>query len=150
MTRDEMDEIKRHFESATAETRRHFDVVAEGLSAQIRLVAEGRIVLAEKLERVDVGQAAFSSTVEGFGGELAALSSKVGHVDDRLGRVDARLEQVESGVQALRSESTREFAELRAMLKLSYAELEGRVTRLEGALADVVGRLERLEKRTHA
>ncbi len=25
MTRDEMDEIKRHFESATAETRRHFD-----------------------------------------------------------------------------------------------------------------------------
>jgi len=130
MTRDEMDEIKRHFESATAETKRHFDessaeirrafaesaaetkrhfeVVAEGLTAQIRLVAEGHGLLAEGLRAV------------------------------------------KEDVHEFRGESRHEFTELRAMMKLSYAELEGRVTRLEGALADVVGRLERLEKRTHA
>ncbi|MBI4917997.1 MAG: hypothetical protein HY825_19320 [Acidobacteria bacterium] len=119
MTRDEMDEIQRHFESATAETKsyfeqataetkRHFDVVAEGLTAQIRLVAEGHVLLADEVHAVKVD------------------------------------------VREFRAETRHEFTELRAMLKLSYAELEGRVTRLEGALADVVGRLERLEQRTHA
>ena len=63
MTRDEMDEIKRHFESATAETKsffeqataetkRHFDVVAEGLTAQIRLIAEGHVLLADEVHAV--------------------------------------------------------------------------------------------------
>ena len=119
MARDEMDEIKRHFDSATAETRRqfaestaettrHFDVAAEGLTAQIRLIAEGHGLLADQLHAV------------------------------------------KGDVQEFRAETRHEFTELRAMMKLSYAELEGRVTRLEGALADVVGRLERLEKARHA
>jgi hypothetical protein len=37
---------------------------------------------------------------------------------------------------------------MRAMMKLSYAEIENRVTRLEGALTEVLGRLERLERST--
>jgi hypothetical protein len=108
MTRDEMVEIKRHFESATAETRRHFDGVAEGLSAQIRQVAEGQGLLAEELRAV------------------------------------------KEDVHELRAETRHEFTELRAIMSLSYAAFERRLTRLEGALADVAGRPERLEKRTHA
>jgi hypothetical protein len=103
MTRDEIDEIKQHFDSATAETRRHFDeataetksffeqstaetkrhfeVVAEGLSPQIRLVAEGHVVLAEEVHAV------------------------------------------KEDVREFRAETRHEFTELRAMMKVSSAEL---------------------------
>ncbi|MGE5235077.1 MAG: hypothetical protein ACM3O7_01865 [Acidobacteriota bacterium] len=93
MTRDEMDEIKRHF-----------DVVMETLRDEVGTVAEGHAMLA-----------------------------------DGLGKVAQE-------VRELREQNRHEFAELRSLIKLSYAELEGRVTRLEGALVEVVGRLDRLEK----
>ena len=35
------------------ETRRHFDVVAEGMRADVRLVAEGVVSLAERVDRVE-------------------------------------------------------------------------------------------------
>ena len=56
------------------------------------------------------------------------------------------LARLEAGLSAFRTETQHEFSELRSMLKLSYAELDTRVTRLECALAEVADRLERLEK----
>jgi len=35
------------------ETRRHFDVVAEGTRAEVRLVAEGVTALAERVDRLE-------------------------------------------------------------------------------------------------
>ncbi|MBI3625291.1 MAG: hypothetical protein HY215_03970, partial [Candidatus Rokubacteria bacterium] len=35
------------------ETRRHFDVIAEGMRAEVRLVAEGVTALAERVDRVE-------------------------------------------------------------------------------------------------
>jgi uncharacterized protein Yka (UPF0111/DUF47 family) len=35
------------------ETRRHFDVVAEGMRAEVRLVAEGVTALAERVDRLE-------------------------------------------------------------------------------------------------
>ena len=42
-------EIRAQFD----ETRRHFDVVAEGMRSDIRLVAEGVAAVAERLDRVE-------------------------------------------------------------------------------------------------
>ena len=38
---------------AAEQTRRHFDVVAEGMRADVRLVAEGVVSLAERVDRVE-------------------------------------------------------------------------------------------------
>ncbi|HSE95171.1 MAG TPA: hypothetical protein VLD61_04730 [Methylomirabilota bacterium] len=39
--------------AAVDEMRRHFDVVAEGLHGDIRLVAEGVTVLSERVDRLE-------------------------------------------------------------------------------------------------
>ena len=42
-------EIRAQFD----ETRRHFDVIAEGMRAEVRLVAEGVTALAERVDRLE-------------------------------------------------------------------------------------------------
>lgn len=76
------DEIHR----SAQETRRYFDVVAEGLRQETRLLAEG----------------------------FAMVDGKI----DRLG-------------ETLRAELAAESAETRAMIKLSYVELDRRLSALE-------------------
>ena len=58
--RVEFEETHRRIDAVTAqiqlageETRRHFDVVAEGMRADVRLVAEGVASLAERVDRVE-------------------------------------------------------------------------------------------------
>ena len=78
------DEIR----STAEDTRRHFDVVAEGIRGDVRLLAESVVTL-----------------------------------DARRG----------TQIEELRHDMTRESAETRAMLKLSYVELDRRLTTLEAA-----------------
>ena len=42
-------EIRAQFD----ETRRHFDVIAEGMRAEVRLIAEGVTALAERVDRLE-------------------------------------------------------------------------------------------------
>ncbi|MBZ5590493.1 MAG: hypothetical protein LAO05_18230 [Acidobacteriia bacterium] len=99
MTRDEMDEIKRHF-----------DVVADGLGTRIGVIAGGHQLLAE-------GQAKIAERLEG--------------VEQRLGGVEQRIDRLES--------------EIKAMLRLSFVELERRVLDLEAIVVKLVKRVDRLE-----
>jgi chromosome segregation ATPase len=57
------------------EIRRHFDVVAEGLRGDIRMLAEGIVGTHERLDRVEV---------------------RLDKVESRLGRVEVRLDEVQS------------------------------------------------------
>jgi len=99
MTKEEADDIKRHF-----------DIVAEGLRDEIRLVADG-----------------------------VALNS------ERLDRVEGRLDRIDGELTSFRAEVRHEFAEVRSAIKLSYAELDGRLTKLEASHVDLQSRIERLE-----
>jgi len=47
--------LRQEVRDAAAETRRHFDVVAEYLRHDIRGIAEGVIVLSERVDRLDTG-----------------------------------------------------------------------------------------------
>jgi light-regulated signal transduction histidine kinase (bacteriophytochrome) len=47
---DELAQVNRRIGETNAETRRHFDVVAEGLEHKIQLVAEGVMSLEERFE----------------------------------------------------------------------------------------------------
>ena len=48
-----LDELRRDVEASAAETRRHFDVVAEDLRDDVRLVAEGVTALSERVDRLE-------------------------------------------------------------------------------------------------
>lgn len=52
-THRRIDAIAEQVWLAAEETRRHFDVVAEGMRADVRLVAEGVASLAERVDRVE-------------------------------------------------------------------------------------------------
>ena len=52
-TRRYVGEVAGEVRAQAEETRRHFDVVAEGMHADVRLVAEGVVSLAERVDRVE-------------------------------------------------------------------------------------------------
>ena len=51
-THRRIDTVVAQIQLAAEETRRHFDVVAEGMRADVRLVAEGVVSLGERVGRV--------------------------------------------------------------------------------------------------
>lgn len=51
MTDREYEQLARRIEVTAEETRRHFDVVAERLESQMRLIAEGVLTVDQKIER---------------------------------------------------------------------------------------------------
>ena len=50
---DDLRTYLERIDSRFDETRRHFDVVAEGMRAEVRLVAEGVTALAERVDRLE-------------------------------------------------------------------------------------------------
>src|SRR3972149_1391917 len=119
MTRDEMEAVKRHF-----------DVVAERLESQIRVVAEGHSFLVNKLAAVDQ------------------------HIADVRGELHSEIQVLADGqgvlrdeIKTFRTEVAGEFSELRSMIKFSYAELDRRIRTLEGAVLSLTDRVDRLEAR---
>lgn len=84
-------ETRRYFDAKTEDLRGQYEVTAEGLRHEIRLVAESVTVLGEKVER-------------------------------EVNRLD---EKMDSG-----------FAETQAMIKFSHADLDRRITALEGGSPD--------------
>ena len=52
-THRRIDAVSTQIQLAAEETRRHFDVVAEGMRADVRLVAKGVVSLAERVDRVE-------------------------------------------------------------------------------------------------
>lgn len=79
------------------EIKRHFNVVAEGLRSDLRVLAEGLGANADRLDRLE-------RRFDGFEGRFDGFENRV----------------------------TAEFTETRAMIRLSYGELERRIVRLEG------------------
>jgi hypothetical protein len=112
------------------EIMRHFDVVAEKLESQIRVVAEGHSFLVNKLEAVDQ------------------------HIADARGELHSEIQVLADGqgvlrdeIKTFRNEVAGEFSELRSMIKFSYAELDRRIRTLEGAVVSLADRVDRLEAR---
>ncbi len=111
MDRDTADEIKRHF-----------NVVAEGLRSEIRLLAEAQGGTNDRLE----------------------------HVDGRFEQLDVRLDRFESAVAAEFKAVRAEIAEMKAMIRLSFGQLDSRLTSLENDVQSLRARLDRLENQRPA
>jgi hypothetical protein len=77
---------------AVEEIKRHFNVVAQGLRSDIRLVIEGLAANTDRLDRVDV---------------------RLDRVEMRLDRVEVRLDGVELGLDGVRTD----FGEFKTMIR---------------------------------
>ena len=108
------------------QTRRHFDVVAESLKSEIRVIAEGHGVLVEK--------------IDGLGTRMDSLETKVDRLDTRMDHLDTKLD-------AFIVETRTNFEEVRASIKFSYAELDRRLTFLESGFKDLSSRMASIESR---
>jgi predicted nuclease with TOPRIM domain len=113
MTPEDRDDIKRHF-----------DVVAEDLRSDIRMVAEGVAMNTERLDRVD---------------------ARLDGVDRRLDRVEGKVGRLEGEVHASRDEMRQGFAELRSKVQPPNSELDRRLTTLEAGHGDLKTRVEHVE-----
>ena len=124
---EKMSGVDRRFD----ELHRHFDVVAENLQGQIQQVAEGVVLGSERLDRVE-------ARLDGVDGRLDRFETAV-RAD--FAQMEQRAERFETAVRA-------DFSEVKSMVKLSFAELDRRLTTLESTVHDLSSRLERLETRT--
>lgn len=127
MDRETVDEIKKHFDAAVAETKRdsaastetmkrHLDASVEEMKRHFGLVSEANLAqtraVAEGLDRLSVRVDGLSSRVDGMEGEFR-----------------------------------RQFVETQAMIRLSYSELDRRLRDLEAGHEDFERRLSRIEGR---
>jgi archaellum component FlaC len=78
------------------EVKRHFNVVAEGLRADIRVVIEGVSANTDRLERVEV-------RLDRVEGRLTGVEGRLTGVEGRLTGVEGRLTGVESEIGAVKS-----------------------------------------------
>ena len=142
---EKMSGVDRRFD----ELHRHFDVVAENLQGQIQQVAEGVVLGNERLDRVE-------ARLDGVDGRLdrfeTAVRADFAQVEQRAERfetaVRADFAQVEQRAERFETAVRADFSEVKSMVKLSFAELDRRLTTLESTVHDLSSRLERLETRT--
>jgi hypothetical protein len=113
---------------------RPHDVTMGAVRDGVRTVAEGDTTLSGRLDAVSVDAAAVGPRMERIEVGVAPVASGADHL--------------EQGLAVLRVEAQESFAERRAIIELSQAEVEDRATKVEGALAGVLDRVERLGKCT--
>jgi DNA-binding HxlR family transcriptional regulator len=125
-----MDEdVKQLILTSAAETRRHFDVVAEDMRRHVDAAAE------ETRRHVD---GAAEVTRRHF--DIVAEELKQ-HVQLALEGVSANSARIDQ----LREEIKEEFVELSSMIRISYAQLDRRLRTLEEIVSGLLTRVDRLE-----
>jgi chromosome segregation ATPase len=80
---------------AAEEIKRHFDVVAEGLRSDIRLVLEGVAANTERIERVEKRLDRVEFRLDRVEVRLTAVETRLDRIEVRLTAVETRLDQLE-------------------------------------------------------
>ena len=94
------EELRTEMRASDADTRRHFDVVAEDLKSRIQLVAEGVLLVDKKLERF---RAEVHERFEAVNRRFEAVDRRFEAIDQRFMRLETRVGALEVTVaQALR------------------------------------------------
>jgi len=115
--------IKRDLKNFKEEMTHQFHVISEGLIDQIELLAEGHSGIIQKLDRVDT--------------RLEGVETKLERVETRLDAVETRLDRVETRFDHLEKENERQHLETRALVKLSFSELDRRLSNPESQVREI-------------
>ena len=142
---------------AVEEIKRHFDVVAEGLKDEIKLIAEGHILLNKKIDdlREDVVElrkenaeehALLNKRIDDLRKENAEEHALLNKRIDDLRKENAEEHALlNKRIDDLRKENAEEHREILSAIKFSYAELDHRIVALEEKFANIEKRVSRLE-----
>ena len=142
---------------AVEEIKRHFDVVAESLKDEIKLIAEGHVLLNKKIDdlREDVDEFRKENTEEHtiLNKRIDELRKENTEEHTILNeRIDELRKENEEGhavlsnrIDEFRKENAEEHGEILSAIKFSYAELDRRIVVLEDRFADIEKRVSRLE-----
>lgn len=112
VARDEFatkDDLEKSLGRFKEEIIHEFHVVSEGLMDHIKLLVEGHSGVVQRLDRVD---------------------TRFDQVETRLDRVDTRLDH-------MGKENERQHIETRALIKLSFSELDKRLSDLESQVKEL-------------
>ena len=115
------------------DVKRYIDIVVEKVGDQIQIIAEGHTMLAQRFDRVDA--------------RLDSIDGRLTQVELGLATLQEEVQVVKEEARTFKADVAREFGEVKAMIKLSYTELDGRLRSLEHEVGDLRTRLERLESR---
>jgi tetrahydromethanopterin S-methyltransferase subunit G len=74
----------------------------------------------------------------GYENRFDGVERRLDQVEQRLDRVDQRLDQVEHKVDGLRSEMNERFTSLRGDIDVRFAEVTGRLTRMEWMMGTLI------------
>ena len=134
--------------------KRYLDVLVERQQESFQVLAEGHQMLAEKIDGLTGRMDRMEDRADRFEVEVLArfdaVDRRLDAVDRRFDAVDQRFDAVDSRQDRFEAEVRHEFGEVKAMIKFSFAELDGRLTILEHQVSDLLGRVERLEAKSPA
>jgi len=114
---------KKDLEEFKKEIIHQFHMISEGLIDQIKLLAEGHSGIIQRLDRTDT--------------RLEGVETKLDRVETRLDGVEARLDGVQTRLDYMAKENERQHEETRALVKLSFSELDKRISNLESQVKDL-------------
>ena len=82
--------------------------------------------------------AGYENRFDGVERRLDQVAGRLDQVEQRLDHVEQRLDRVERKVDELRSEMNERFAGLRGEMDLRFAEVAGRLTRVEWMMGTLI------------
>lgn len=96
-------------------------------------------------DRADEIMRHFDVVAERLEGQIRQVAEGVVLNGERLDRMGLSLEKLEQHVERLETDVRSEFSEAKSMIKLSFAELDRRLSTLEHAVEDLTLRVGHLE-----
>ena len=124
---------------AVEEIKRHFDVVAESLKDEIKLIAEGHVLLNKTIGNL-------REDVDEFRKENAEEHALINKRIDEFRKENTEEHAIlNKRIDELRKENAEEHREILSAIKFSYVELDHRIVVLEEKFANVDKRVSRLE-----
>jgi archaellum component FlaC len=125
------EELRSLFEAGNAETRHHFDVIAEALRGDVR---EEVASVREEVASVRGEVAGVRGEVAGVRGEVAGVKRQVEVLSERvdskfdllsetMGLLDEKLDR---NVVSIREEMRQSFADTHALIRFGYRDLDQR------------------------
>ncbi len=114
-----------------------FHVVSEGLMDQIKLLAEGHSGVVQKLEHFDTRFDQVETRLDRVETRLDHVEIRLDRFETKLDNVEVRLDRVETRLDNIEKENERQHNETRALIKLSFSELDRRLTDLESQVKEL-------------
>lgn len=133
VARDEFatkDDLEKSLGRFKEEIIHEFHVVSEGLMDHIKLLAEGHSGVVQRLDRID-------TRFDQVETRLDRVETRLDHMETRLDRVETKLDSMESRLDHMGKENERQHIETRALIKLSFSELDKRLSDLESQVKEL-------------